>query len=96
MKIIGKGKPVTDEQGKITEDVIIVEMTETEALQVTGVAGKPVISGRFKPGREVNIAEVYKKVEKINTNQTELIAAAESMIASATVIKNNSVLTDEA
>lgn len=95
MKIIGKGKPVRNDQQVIIDQTIIVEITETEARKITGVDGKPQISGRFKPGREVNISPVYDKVAKINEKQTELIAAARAVKTSADDILANIVLTEE-
>jgi len=89
MKIIGKGKPIRDDQNVVIDEVILVSMTVTEARKITGVDGRPIIAGRFKPGREVNISAVYSKVQEINTKETELRAAMQSIRSAADNIENS-------
>lgn len=78
MKIISKDK-----------DVIIVEMSEDEAMKISGVDGKPIISGRFKRGREISISPVYKKVAEINTKEKELKKAMADIRSAADAIENS-------
>ncbi len=83
MKFIGIGKIKKDQNGKVAERKYIVEMTEVEADKITGVAGKPHISGRYKPGMQINISAIYDKVERINKRHTEIKAAAIELQADA-------------
>lgn len=82
MKIIG----ISGNKG------LIVEMSESEIMKVSGVAGKPVISGRFKPGRDVNISPIYDKVEKINTKNAELKTALAAIKTAASDMENSLIL----
>lgn len=76
MEFLGLGKVTRDKDGTVTERRYIVEMTEVEADMITGIAGKPHISGRYKPGKQVNIATIYDKVKRINERHAEIVAAA--------------------
>lgn len=82
MKIIGTGKNKT----------VIIEITESEADMITGVAGKAHIAGRYKPGKSVNIASVYEKVKSINEKHAELKAAVLAIKSSADDIDNSLIL----
>lgn len=84
MKILGIGKIKKDAQGKVTERRYIVEITEVEADMITGIAGKPHIAGRYKPGRQVDIATIYDKVKRINERHAEIIAGATEIKKDAT------------
>jgi len=92
MKFIGIGK-ITKKDGKVTERRYIVDMTETEADMITGIAGRPHISGRYKPGRQVNIAAIYDKVKRINERHAEIIAGAKEIQADAADLENAIPLT---
>lgn len=93
MKILGTGK-VTKVEGQVTERRYIVEITEDEADMITGIAGRPHISGRYKPGREVNIGEIYNKVKSINEKHAEIKAAAIELKSDAEDIENAIPLTE--
>ena len=93
MEILGLGKITKDQSGTVTERRYIVEITETEADMITGVAGRPHISGRYKPGRDINIATIYDKVKRINVSHAEIIAAAAEINADADDIANALPLT---
>ena len=95
MEIIGLGEPVKDEDGKVIDKKYIVEITETEFDMITGIAGKPHISSRYKPGRDVNIANIYNKVKKINEKEAIIRSAAATVKASADSITNSIPLTGE-
>ena len=88
MKIIGLGKVTKDESGKVTERRYVVEITEDEADMITGVAGRPHISGRYKPGKQVNITAIYDKVKAINEKHAEIKAAAIKLKSDADDIAN--------
>ena len=93
MKIIGIGKVTKDKTGKVTERQYIVCMSETEADMITGVAGRPHISGRYRPGVSVNITSIYDKVKSINERHAEIKAAAEELKSDADDIANAIPLT---
>ena len=95
MEIIGLGKPVKDEQGVVIDKKYIVEITETEFDMITGIAGRPHISSRYKPGRDVNIANIYNKVKKINEKEAIIRSAAATVKASADSITNSIPLTGD-
>jgi len=82
MIFLGVGK-IKKKDGKLTERAYIVEITETEADQITGVAGRPHIAGRYKAGVEVNITSIYKKVKRINEKHAKIKAAAIALQADA-------------
>lgn len=82
MNILGVGK----------DKSIIVELTEAEADMITGVAGKVHISGRYKAGKSVNVAEIYNKVDTINKKSVELKAAAVTIRDAVDTIENNIIL----
>ena len=88
MKIIGTGKKVG---GKSS---IIVEISEAEADMITGIAGRPHISGRYKSGRTVNIAKMYDKVKLINEKYKEIKSAAAKLKSDADDIGNSIPLGD--
>ena len=88
MKIIGLGK-VTKAEGVVTERRYILDVTEEEFDMITGIAGRPHVSGRYKPGREVNIAGIYQKVKNINEKHAEIKAAAIEVQADAAEIANS-------
>ncbi len=73
----------------------VVEITEAEADMITGVAGKVHISGRYKPGVQVNVTAIYEKVEQINEKSVEIVAAAEKLKTDADDIINAIPLTKE-
>lgn len=87
MKFLGLGK-VTKKDGVVTERRYVVEMTEAEADMITGVAGRPHISGRYKPGVTMNVTAVYEKVKKINQKHAEIKAAAVKLRTDAADIEN--------
>lgn len=80
MKFIGIGKVSKPDTSKT---IYIIEITEAEADMITGVAGKPHIASRYKPGVEVNIAAIYDKVKAINEKYAEIVAAAVEIQADA-------------
>lgn len=80
MKFLGIGKVNKLDANKT---IYIVRITEAEADMITGVAGKPHITGRYKPGMEVNIAKIYEKVKRINERHAEIKAAAVELQADA-------------
>lgn len=84
MKILGVGK----------NKAIIAELTEEEIDMITGVHGKPHISGRYKAGKDVNISKTYNKVDKINRKNSELKAAVQKIKSAADDIDNNLILGD--
>lgn len=86
MKILGVGKET--KKGKVITRRYIVEITEDEADMITGIAGKPHISGRYKPGISVNITVIYNKVKNINEKHAEIKAAAEELRSDADDIAN--------
>ena len=73
MKILGVGKIDKRDTNKTK---YVAEITEAEADMITGVAGKPHISGRYKPDMSINISEIYLKVKSINERYAEIVAAA--------------------
>ena len=89
MEIIGTGKITKDEDGNVIQRDIVVEITEKEADMITGVAGRPHQSGRYKPGRNVNISSIYNKVKRINEKHAEIKAAALKVKTDADVISNS-------
>lgn len=95
MEFLGIGKITKDDKGVVTERRYIVEMTEAEADMITGVAGKAHISGRYKPGVDVNIAVIYQKVKQINEKQDEIVAAAKELQSDAADMENAIPLTGE-
>ena len=88
MIILGIGKPIKDDQGNVTSKTYIVELTEGEFDQVTGIAGRPHIASRYKPGRDVNLADVYQRVKYLNEKEAEIKVAANNTIANANDILN--------
>ncbi len=90
MEILGIGK-VDKQNANKTE--YIVRITEAEADMITGVAGKPHISGRYKPGVSVNISAIYKKVKSINESHAEIVAAAVEIKSDANDIEKALPLT---
>ncbi len=94
MKILGLGK-VTKKDGVVTRRRYIVEITETEADMITGVAGKVHISGRYKPGGLVNVAAIYDKVKRINERHAEIKAAALELQSDAADMANAIPLTGD-
>ncbi len=94
MKFLGVGK-ITKVDNVVTERRYIVEITETEADQITGVAGRPHISGRYKPGKSVNISVIYDKVKRINEKHAEIKAAAQELQSDAADIANSIPLTGD-
>lgn len=93
MQFRGIGKITKDDQGNVTETLYVVEMSEKEVDMVTGIAGKPHVASRYKPGRQVNIASIYEKVEKINNRHDAIIAAAAKVKTYADDIANAIPLT---
>ena len=92
MELIGLGK-VTKVDGVVTERVYVAELTEKEFDKITGIAGKPHNSGRYKVGRKVNISKIYDKVKMINDKHAEIKAAVIAVKASADSIDNSIPLT---
>ncbi len=80
MEIIGIGKI---DKTKPAQTEYIVKITEDEADMITGVAGRPHITGRYKPGVSVNITAIYDKVKLINERHAEIVAAAQELQADA-------------
>lgn len=95
MKFIGLGKVTKNNEGKVIERKYVVELTEAEADMITGVAGKPHISGRYKPGIEVNVTAIYQKVKSINEKYAEIKAAVAAVKTSADDIDNAIPLTGD-
>ena len=93
MEFIGTGKVIKDDEGKVTERRLVAEITEAEADMITGVAGRPHIAGRYKPGVTVNVAAIYEKVKRINEKHAEIKAAAAKLKAGADDIANSIPLT---
>ena len=89
MEFIGTGKVTKDEDGNVIERILVVELTEAEVDMVTGVAGKPHIASRYKPGRKVNIAKIYNKVKRINESHVAIKAAAAKLKTDAGNIANS-------
>lgn len=89
MIFTGIGKVTKDSQGKVIERELLVEITEAEADMITGVAGRPHISGRYKPGKEVNITAIYQKVKQINEKHTIIKSALRAIKSSADDIDNS-------
>lgn len=94
MKFLGTGK-VTKKDGVVTERRYIIEITESEADMITGVAGKVHISNRYRPGVQVNLTAIYNKVKRINEKYAEIVAAAAGVKADADDIANALPLTEE-
>lgn len=92
MIFLGIGKVNKTAPGKT---VYIAEITEAEADMITGVAGKPHISGRYRPGAKANIAAIYQKVKQINQKHAEIKAAAVELQADAVDMQNAIPLTEE-
>lgn len=88
MRFLGLGK-VTKKDGEVIERCYIVDMTETEADMITGIAGRPHITGRYKPGKQVNIADIYNRVKHLNEKETKIKAAANETITNANEILNS-------
>ena len=82
MKFLGTGK-VTKKGGVVTERHYIVDITEDEADRIMGIAGRPHISGRYRPGVGVNISVIYDKVKQINDKHAEIVAAAQEVKSDA-------------
>ncbi len=95
MKFTGTGKITRDSQGNVTERILLAEMTETEAMMITGVHGRPVIAGRFKPGRSVNIGKIYNKVKQIVEKFAEIRAAMIEIRSKTEEIDTSLPLTQE-
>jgi len=93
MIFLGIGK-ITKKDGVVTERRYITEITEDEADKITGVAGKPHIAGRYRPGVQVNVAKIYDKVERINKSHAEIKAAAKEVQADAAEMENAIPLND--
>jgi hypothetical protein len=93
MKFIGTGKVAKDESGKVTERRYVAELTEAEIDMITGVAGRPHISGRYKPGKEVNISAIYQKVKQINEKHAIIKSAVRAIKSSADDIDSSIPLT---
>lgn len=91
MIFVGIGKK-SQVQG---ETILLVEMTEAEADMIAGVAGKPHISGRYKPGKNVNVTKIYNKVKQINEKHAQIINATNGIKTKADDIKNALPLTEE-
>ncbi len=91
MKFLGIGKIDKQDTSKTK---YIIEMTEDEVDRITGIAGKPHISSRYKPGVEVDISVIYDKVKAINERHAEIKAAATELVADANEIANAIPLTD--
>ena len=89
MKFIGIGKKST----KAGKTILVAEFTEAEADMITGVAGRPHISGRYKPGIEVNIAKIYQKVKTINEKHDAIKQAVTTIKSRADDISNALPLT---
>ena len=92
MKFIGVGK-ITKKDGVVTERKYVAELTEAEADMITGVAGRPHISGRYKPGITVNITAIYNKVKQINQKHDAIKAAVIAVKSHADDIDNSIPLT---
>ena len=90
MKILGTGKVNKTTPNKT---IYIVEITEAEADKITGIAGKPHISGRYKPGVTVNISAIYDKVKAINERHAEIVAGVKEIQADAAEIEIKMPLT---
>lgn len=90
MRFIGTGKV---DKTTPSKTIYIVEITEDEADKTTGVAGKPHISGRYKPGVTVNISAIYDKVKAINERYAEIVAGAKEIQADALEIETKMPLT---
>ncbi len=95
MEILGLGEPVKDVDGKVIDKKYIIEVTETEFDMITGIAGRPHISSRYKPGRDVNITDVYQRVKRINEKEAIIRSAAQTVKVSADSITNSIPLTGE-
>ena len=93
MKFLGTGK-VTKVNGEVKERQYIVGMTETEADMITGIAGKPHISNRYRPGMSIDISAIYDKVKRINERHAEIVAAAIELKADADEIATAIPLTE--
>lgn len=89
MKFLGLGKVTKDGQGKVVERRYVVELTEAEIDMITGVAGRPHISGRYKPGHEVNITAIYQKVKQINEKHAIIKSAVRAIKSGADDIDNS-------
>ena len=92
MKFLGVGK-VTKKDGVVTERHYIVDITEDEADRIMGIAGRPHISNRYRPGVNVNISAIYDKVKRINDRYAEIIVAATEVKSDADDIVNALPLT---
>ncbi len=90
MEFIAVGKRDKVDSSKT---VYVVEITEVEADMITGVAGRPHISGRYKPGVIVNLTSIYNKVKRINEKFDEIKAAVLTVKSSADDIDNAIPLT---
>lgn len=93
MKFIGLGKVTKNDENEVTERLYVAELTEEEADMITGVAGRPHISGRYKPGVTVNVTAIYRKVKRINEKFAEIKAGVIKVKASADEIDNAIPLT---
>ncbi len=92
MEILALGK-ITKKNGVVTERKYVVELTEAELDMITGVAGRPHISGRYKPDQLVNITTIYDKVKLINQRHAAIKAGVLTMKSSADDIDNAIPLT---
>ena len=90
MVFLGIGK--VDKQDT-SKTIYIVELTEDEVDRITGIAGRPHIASRYKPGVEVNISVIYDKVKAINEKHAEIKAAAVELQADAADMENAIPLT---
>ena len=96
MKIIGTGETLIDEKNKkITYNQYIVLITEAEADMITGVAGLTHITGRYRPGVEVNVTDIYEKVKEINKSAAKIEEAVLAVKSHADDIANAIPLTQE-
>lgn len=90
MEFIGVGKVNKLDTSKTK---YVVEITEAEADMIAGVAGKPHIASRYKPGVTVNITAIYDKVKLINEKYAEIKAAVITVKSNADDIGNAIPLT---
>ena len=90
MEFLGTGKIDKTDTSKTK---YVVELTEAEVDMITGIAGKPHVASRYKPGVEVDIAVIYQKVKLINERPAEIKAAAAAIKTGADDINNAIPLT---
>lgn len=73
MEIVGRGQPVNEQKH------YIVDMSEIEIDKILGVADKPHISGRYKPGQILSISKIYNKIKKLAANHIAIKAALQEI-----------------